>query len=1098
VSRRKGSDLFLGVTEELFALGVRDFHALWAGHPVDDLAAPLFLAKERSPARCHISFLGQVLEPNLLMAPGDIFLLTSREDPFPLVSLEAAERGLPTLCFPGCGGMEAFVRAGGGLVSTGREPKDMARLALPLLENPAHAVLLGQEAQKLVLARHTMDSAGPAFVALFERLDSGADGCVALVTSPRLIAFHLPQFHAIPENDEWWGKGFTEWTNVTKAQPLFDGHYQPHVPTDLGYYDLSKPSALKAQAALAQEYGIHGFCYYHYWFNGKLLLETPLHQMLKSGEPDFPFCLCWANEDWTRAWDGRSGEVLVGQKYSDADDIRHLHYLLNFFEDTRYIRIDDRPLFLVYRANRMPDARRTTDTWRSVARKLGIGELYLCRVESFPDEHSDPTLLGFDAAIEFQPDWQRLPSELKTPAFGSHRVYDYATVVGDMIQKPPAAYKRFPCVVPSWDNSPRRKTDAVIFLDSSPTLYKRWLQHAIKTTQKLPAAEQLVFINAWNEWGEGNHLEPDQKFGTSYLEATRSVLQPDNDAPAAVLLSFETLDEFEKSAADFSLLCEQRIAVERSFITSGFPLNIRGRCYVCDTDVEYSIDSKGAYQMPWGEMPHWRERAICPRCGLNGRMRSFVQLLEQLVSPKSDAAIYISEQMTELYRVLLGRYPHLIGSEYREGLVSGQVGQDGIRNESLTNLSFASESFDVVLSTDVFEHVYAIDVALRECLRVLRPGGSLLFTVPFSAERKENVLRARQHKDGTIEHILPASYHGDPVRAEGSLTFHQFGWQLLDQIKDAGFSEVTAYNVWEPENIYLGPYNWFFKAMKPINKSMSLATSGRNLCGSKVSIIIPVFNKVEYTKQCIHAIIRNTPAQLFDIIIIDNASTDDTKSYLQGLSGDVRIITNEQNVGYTIACNQGAAVAQGKYLVLLNNDTVPQPGWLESLIKLAEERPDAGAIGAKLVYPNGILQEAGGIVFQDGSGWNFGNGDDPNKPVYNVVSDVDYCSGACLLVKKELFDQVGGFDEQYAPAYYEETDLCFSLREKGYKTLYNPDVLVIHHESVTAGLDLKSSFRKYIEINRIKFSNKWCNDLKNMKYTHRFLAYLHLLLTGRG
>lgn len=212
-----------------------------------------------------------------------------------------------------------------------------------------------------------------------------------------------------------------------------------------------------------------------------------------------------------------------------------------------------------------------------------------------------------------------------------------------------------------------------------------------------------------------------------------------------------------------------------------------------------------------GEMPHWRERAICPRCGLNGRMRSFVQLLEQLVSPKSDAAIYISEQMTELYRVLLGRYPHLVGSEYREGLVSGQVGQDGIRNESLTNLSFASESFDVVLSTDVLEHVYDIDLALRECLRVLRPGGTLLFTVPFFAERKVNVLRACQHKDGTIEHILPASYHGDPVRTEGSLTFHQFGWQLLDKIKDAGFSEVTAYNVWDPENIYLGPYNWFLK-----------------------------------------------------------------------------------------------------------------------------------------------------------------------------------------------------------------------------------------------------------------------------------------------
>ncbi len=232
----------------------------------------------------------------------------------------------------------------------------------------------------------------------------------------RAIAFYLPQFHPIPENDEWWGKGFTEWTNVAKAGPLFEGHYQPHIPGELGYYDLRLPQARQAQAELAKEYGIYGFCYYHYWFNGKLLLNQPLDEVLASGEPDFPFCLCWANEDWTRAWDGRSGSVLIKQDYNDKDDLHHIMYLKHIFEDTRYIRIDGRPLFLVYRANRMPNPKRTTKIWREQARKHGIGELYLCRVESFPDEHTDPGAIGFDASVEFQPDWPDLGPPLSLPS----------------------------------------------------------------------------------------------------------------------------------------------------------------------------------------------------------------------------------------------------------------------------------------------------------------------------------------------------------------------------------------------------------------------------------------------------------------------------------------------------------------------------------------------------------------------------------------------------------------------------------------------------------------------------------------------------------
>jgi len=355
----------------------------------------------------------------------------------------------------------------------------------------------------------------------------------------KLIAFYLPQFHPIPENDEWWGKGFTEWSNVTKAKPLFAGHDQPHLPADLGFYDLRLPEIRQAQADLAQEYGIHGFCYYHYWFNGRRILERPFHEVLASGKPDFPFCLCWANENWTRAWDGRSGENLLVQNYGDVDDRNHIASLVEAFQDPRYIRVQDKPLFLVYRAGNMPDPHRTTTIWREEARKLGIDDLYLCRVESFSNERDiEPQSQGFDAAVDFQPDWSHLGSALqRSPwhriiqalgfagrAYGEHRIYEYADIVEKMLSRPAPSYLRFPCVTPSWDNSPRREKGAVILRNSQPKIYQGWLNQAIEEA-KQQDQEGLVFINAWNEWAEGNHLEPCQKWGRSYLEATRQALE---------------------------------------------------------------------------------------------------------------------------------------------------------------------------------------------------------------------------------------------------------------------------------------------------------------------------------------------------------------------------------------------------------------------------------------------------------------------------------------------------------------------------------------------------------------------------------------------
>lgn len=354
----------------------------------------------------------------------------------------------------------------------------------------------------------------------------------------KAIAFYLPQFHPVPENDEWWGKGFTEWTNVSKARPMFPSHYQPHYPADLGFYDLRLPEVREAQAALAKKYGIHGFCYYHYWFNGRRILERPFNDILSLGKPDFPFCLCWANENWTRTWSGGSQNILLEQNYSHEDDLEHIQSLIPAFSDHRYIKIDGKPLFLVYRTELLPNPQKTTEIWRKEALKQGIGDLYLVRVESFIND-IDPKTLGFDAAVEFAPDWDNMGPKLFDYGFlkklakiglfaktlSDNQVMDYDTLATSMIRKPKPDYLRFPGVTPSWDNSARRKKNAAIFLNSTPDKYEEWLAHAIHTVSAdATTSPKLVFVNAWNEWAEGNHLEPDQKWGHAYLKATLNAL----------------------------------------------------------------------------------------------------------------------------------------------------------------------------------------------------------------------------------------------------------------------------------------------------------------------------------------------------------------------------------------------------------------------------------------------------------------------------------------------------------------------------------------------------------------------------------------------
>ena len=354
----------------------------------------------------------------------------------------------------------------------------------------------------------------------------------------KAICFYLPQYHPIPENNSWWGEGFTEWLNVAKAKPLFPGHPQPRIPTDLGFYDLRLPEVREQQANLARSHGIFGFCYYHYWFNGRRLLQKPFDAVLSSGQPDFPFCLCWANENWTRGWAGGDHEILMAQNYSEADDLAHIKSLIPAFKDERYIRVNGRPFFLVYRPEKMPNPQRTAEIWREEALHAGVGDIYLAKVESFTaDVH--PEKLGFDATVEFAPEWRKMGASinrtrlhrmlarlgLMSDVYLKQRVIPFQVLVKRMREKSFPDYPHFKCVTPGFDNSPRRSLDAVIFIGANPQIYEEWLREVTaETLKRNQGDERIVFINAWNEWGEGNYLEPDILHGHAFLEATKRAL----------------------------------------------------------------------------------------------------------------------------------------------------------------------------------------------------------------------------------------------------------------------------------------------------------------------------------------------------------------------------------------------------------------------------------------------------------------------------------------------------------------------------------------------------------------------------------------------
>lgn len=356
------------------------------------------------------------------------------------------------------------------------------------------------------------------------------------MSKPRLISFYLPQFYPTPENDEWWAKGFTEWTNVGNAKPLFKGHYQPRVPADLGYYDLRVPEVREQQAELAKEAGIEGFCYWHYWFAGRRLLDRVFAEVVESGKPDFPFCLCWANHSWyAKTWDPNvPDKLLIEQTYPGKEDhIAHFNAMLPAFKDNRYIKVNGKLLFGCFAPCDVPDFKLFKDTWNELAKQNGLEGF--CFFGFTFDYNTLDTIrkMGYDATcydgVKDKYDQISFIGKVKRILYHAPLVTEYSSYVNNYLSKLNISETDHPCINPNFDHSPRSAHRGVILHNSTPSKWKAFCKKVFDMSKNRSADENIVFIKAWNEWGEGNYLEPDLKYGKEYIKALKEAYDEAKD-----------------------------------------------------------------------------------------------------------------------------------------------------------------------------------------------------------------------------------------------------------------------------------------------------------------------------------------------------------------------------------------------------------------------------------------------------------------------------------------------------------------------------------------------------------------------------------------
>ncbi len=657
----------------------------------------------------------------------------------------------------------------------------------------------------------------------------------------KLIAFYLPQYHPIPENDEWWGKGFTEWRSVSQALPNFTGHYQPHIPADLGFYDLRVPEVMDQQAELAKSYGLYGFCFYYYWFNGHRLLERPLNQMLERGKPEFPFCICWANESWTRRWDGSAQDVLIAQEYSDDFDERFIRDAIPVLTAPHYIRVNGAPLLLVYRIDELPEARRTADCWRQVfLRETGL-PLHLAIVQSFGV--SDPRPYGFDSAVEFPPHTRKILIDPQTVPgvaadFTGH-IEDYRTAMRGLISKKLPDYSWYRGVMPMWDNTARRGRQGHAIVNSSPSTYATWLRFVVdQALTRSDLQEPLVFINAWNEWAEGAHLEPDQRYGHRYLQATKDGL------------SKGILDHYRIEGCDVKMdVVEQMLAGRDQsrvcYSRAGAPAAaVPTLASAIDTGTEFKTSKWFSHQSLQTLARRYREFPVSPLS--YGTVQDFCDSIDHLTPLTQDGDL-TDNQRPWVLKAILSRVPrggrvleigagepfvadilYRLGYEVwiadpYDGSGQGPIEFERYRkecphlhfvrsqfNDEIAGLS--ENSLDCVYSISVLEHIPDPELlnVFKGMKKYLRPDGIHIHTVDYvhkgkgTDERMAHLLKMVCRSGLTADELQrvlkcleadPETYYISAEshnRLRGSLPYSEFPMRVCVSIQIVGTRETIC------------------------------------------------------------------------------------------------------------------------------------------------------------------------------------------------------------------------------------------------------------------------------------------------------------------
>ena len=824
----------------------------------------------------------------------------------------------------------------------------------------------------------------------------------------RLIAFYLPQFHPIIENNTWWGEGFTEWTNVKPALPQFGGHFQPHIPGELGYYNLLDGTTQYRQIELAKLYGIGGFCFYMYWFGGKLLLEKPVENYLNDHSLDLPFCLCWANENWSRRWDGLESEILIAQNHSPEDDLAFIKYVSQYMRDQRYICIDGKPLLLVYRPSLLPSPKKTAKRWRQWCLKNGIGEIYLAYTQSF--ETVDPSKYGFDAAIEFPPNNSSPPDITETVKPLNNfcgTVYDWRVFVerSRSYQKP--AYKLFRSVCPSWDNTARRKNTGTIFLNSTPSGYQEWLGNAVAETcdRIINPDERLVFVNAWNEWAEGAHLEPDTHYGYAYLEATRRVLTGETDSKKKqkiIIVSHDahphgaqflalgiarSLKQDLRLAVEVVLLGGGRLAPDFEVLAPVHNVRFSRNAYEAIRNLANSLAQRGFTKAivnttVSGEViPMFRDagiESICLVHELPGVIQSY-----RLENHVKQIATYAKKVVFPAQVVAEGfsGFAAVDGSK-KVIRPQGLYRRNKWRFEKLLAKSKLCEQLGlnpdtkIVLTVGYADHRKGVDLFVECALSILatrndtdfvwvghweqgmqkeienkllkNPCANKIHFVGYNPQTDlfhaaSDVYALTSREDPFPNVVLESFDAGVPVVAFADTggaahLVAKVGGFVVPALDMAKYSAAICHLLDNSElSVCLGE-----AAQNHVDEHFAFRPYLFDLCGMlginlpKVSVIIPNYNYAQYIEERLNSI-RNQSVPVFELIILDDASTDQSISKISGWLAstltDARVVINQTNSGSVFAqWQKGVSLARGDCVWIAEADDLSDPDFLEVVL----------------------------------------------------------------------------------------------------------------------------------------------------------------------